>query len=136
VPTGPADDTESEDALVEFPPELDAELQIDPDEPIAPPTEQENLPFAVDQPHARLSTEQARAVIQQHLRTLLEQGQTHTQPKDIGEMKPRTTRTREWVRQEMIRLCTEAGPGEIGMEREEADPPGVYRIVARATAGV
>ena len=127
-----ADDLDSddgEDGMEPIPPTLEPDLKIDADQPITPPTDQQNLAFGGQQ-GPKLSTEQARAVVQQHLRSLAEQGQTHTQPAHVCAMKPATTRSREWVRQELNRLCEEADTGEIALERDVADMPGVYRIVA------
>ncbi|MEU1240021.1 hypothetical protein ABZ388_06650 [Micromonospora parva] len=130
------DDTEDEDGMEPIPPTLEPDMQIDPDQPISPPSADANLAFGGGSNGPKLSTEQARAVVQQHLRTLAEQGQTHTQPANVCQMKPATTRSREWVRQELNRLCEQAGPGEVALERDVADMPGVYRIVAPSLAGV
>lgn len=129
------DSEDGEDGMEPIPPTLEPELRIDADEPIAPPTEQQNLTFATAS-GPKLPTEQAQAVVQQHLRTLLDQGRTHTQPADVCKMKPATTRSREWVRKELDRLCTAPGAGEIALERDVADMPGMFRIVAPSLAGV
>ncbi|RAO26452.1 hypothetical protein PSN13_06480 [Micromonospora saelicesensis] len=129
------DADDGEDGMEPIPPTLEPELKFDADEPIAPPTEQQNLAFATSG-GPKLNTDQARAVVQQHLRTLAEQGFTQTQPAHVCQMKPATTRSREWVRQELNRLCEQAEPGEIALEREVSDVPGVYRIVAPSLAGV
>lgn len=128
------DADDGEDGMEPIPPTLEPDLRIDADQPITPPTEQQNLAFTTNA-GPKLSMEQAQAVVQQHLRTLLEQGQTHTQPADVCKMKPATTRSREWVRKELDRLCTAAGPGEIALERDVADMPGMFRIVAPALSG-
>lgn len=124
---------EDDDGMVPMPPTLEPELNVNPDEPIGPPPVE--VPFDVHQPAQKLTDTQARAVVQQHLRTLAEQGRTHTQPAHVCAMKPATTRSREWVRLELKRLCTEAGAGEIRLERDDADSPGVYRIVSPALTG-
>lgn len=130
------DDADSEDGMEPIPPTLEPEMMVDPEQPIAPPSEQENLRFGGQPSGPKLSTEQARQVVQQHLRTLVERGETHTKPADVCQMKPATTRSREWVRQELNRLCEQAGPGEIALERDVADMPGVFRIVTPVHAGV
>ena len=129
------DADDGEDGMEPIPPTLEPELKFDADEPIAPPTEQQNLTFATAS-GPKLPTDQAQAVVQQHLRTLLDQGRTHTQPADVCKMKPATTRSREWVRKELDRLCTAPGAGEIALERDVADMPGMFRIVAPSLAGV
>lgn len=127
------DDEDGEDGLEPMPAQIDSHIQVDPDVPVGPAPV--DMAFGAP-PGRKLSTEQARAVVQQHLRTLLDAGKMYTQPRDICEMKPETTRTREWVRQELIRLCQHARPDEIGLERDAGDEPGVYRIVALAAAEV
>lgn len=127
---------DGDDGMEPIPPTLEPEMKVDPDQPIAPPPAEVNFAFGPVGGGPKLSTEQARAVVQQHLRTLAEQGETHTQPAHVCQMKPATTRSREWVRQELNRLCEQAGAGEIGLERDVADTPGVYRIMVPALAGV
>jgi hypothetical protein len=131
--SGDADGVD-EEGVEPMPPELEPEFDVDPDQPIAPPPA--DIPFGQPAGGGKLSTERARAVVQQHLRTLVEQGRTHTQPADVCKMKPATTRSREWVRKEMDRLCTAAEAGEIALERDYAEVPGVFRIVAPVPAGV
>ncbi|WP_371409720.1 hypothetical protein OG423_14035 [Micromonospora zamorensis] len=129
------DSDDGEDGMEPIPPTLEPELNVNADQPIAPPTDEQNLAFGTSS-GPKLNQEQARAVVQQHLRTLAEQGFTQTQPAHVCQMRPATTRSREWVRQELNRLCEQAGPGEIALEREVSDVPGVYRIVAPSLAGV
>jgi hypothetical protein len=45
-------------------------------------------------------------------------------------MRPDTTRSAEWVRNELKRLCSEPIEGEISLERDDSDDVGVFRIVA------
>lgn len=130
------DTDDGEEGMEPIPPTLEPELNVDPDQPIDPPPADANLVFDRPASGPKLSTEQARAVVQQHLRTLVSVGRTQTQPADVCAMKPETTRTREWVRKELQRLCAEPGPGEIRLERDDADMPGVYRIVTPVLAGV
>lgn len=131
---GDLDNFDDEDGLTPMPAELAPELKVDPDAPIGPPPPGADLPLGTGQPARKLTTEQARGVVQQHLRALLDQGNTHTQPADLARMKPQTGRTREWVRLECIRLCDEPTEGEIALARDNDDEPGVYRITALVAA--
>jgi hypothetical protein len=133
---GRQDDIAEDEGLEPMPPPLEPDLNVDPDQPIPGPPPEANLSFATARPGSRLNTEQAQAVVQQHLRTLLSGGQAFTRPVDVCRMKPQTTRSREWVRLELERLCTGAGEGEVSLERDVADPPGVFRIVAPVPSGV
>lgn len=127
------DEPDDEEGLEPMPDELDPDITVDPDNPVGEPPF--DVPFGVPAGE-KLSTVQARQVVQQHLRTLMEQGKTHTQPADVCAMKPGTTRTREWVRQELHRLCESPGVGEIALERHPDDDPGVFRILALTGAVV
>lgn len=115
-------------------PDLDPDLHVDPDEPVEAP-DFDDVPFARPAKVSR-STGEAQAIVQQHLRTLLAAGTTSTQPADLFAMRPETGRSKEWVRKELGRLCTEPAAGEIGLERDDDDPPGVFRILAPVSAGV
>lgn len=117
-------DTEGMVGLVDA---LDPELRVDGSEPIGEPDV--NLPFGVPAPARKLGTTEAQAVVQQHLRTLLDDGLDRTQAADVVKMKPETTRSSEWVRGELKRLCAAAREGEIALERHDDDDPGVFRIV-------
>lgn len=136
VVPGPTDDDPDDDDDIddEGDPmfkELDPDVPVDADQPIAPPPV--DLPLGGQMRGPKLSSEQARAVVQQHLETLYAAGQAYTKPADIAAMKPPTTMTREWVRLELHRLTEEAGPDEYALDREPTDPPGTFRIVAPAT---
>lgn len=136
VDMGDFEGDDDQEGLEPMPPTLEPELNVDPDQPIAPPRGDANISFGSASAGPKLSQDQARAVVQQHLRTLLADGRTHTQPADVCKMKPDTTKSREWVRLELIRLCEGAQPGEIALERDHADVPGVFRILVPALAGV
>jgi hypothetical protein len=94
-----------------------------------------DMPFGVPAPSGKLTPEQARKVVQYHLRALLDAGVTKVTPADIARMKPDTTQSREWVRRELHRLEASPEPGEISLIRD-ADPPkpGTFDIIAPAFA--
>lgn len=106
---------------------------IDPKRPVAPmPAEFAGLKLGEDLVRGReLSTEEARSVVQRHLRAVLDDGRTETTSADIYHMGPPTTgRGSEWVRLELYRLEREAGPGEIATRRDRDNPkPGVFEIL-------
>jgi hypothetical protein len=125
------DDDRDDEEMDEMPRELDPQIQVDPDQPIGrPPVD---LKFPAPDRGPKLSTEAARAIVQRHLATLIEGGQSYTRPADIAAMRPPTTMTREWVRLELHRLAEEAAPDEYGLDREPTDPPGTFRILAPTT---
>lgn len=111
-------------------------IDVDPDADIAaPPPDIANIPLGPLRSR-RLSTDQARAVVQAHLQTLAKTGATHCKAADVAAMHPPTGRSREWVRQELHRLCTAAGPDEIGLEQDmDADQPGLFLLRVPAMAG-
>lgn len=125
------DDDLDDEGLEPMPPELDPDVPVDPNAPVTV------LPdIALGDPsegRPKLSTEQARAVVQQHLGALWAAGERWTKPSNIAAMKPQTTMTREWVRKELVRLADHAGPTEWGLTRNGDDPPGTYQILAPAT---
>lgn len=130
---GPDDMDDEEfpdDDMEPMPPPLDPHIYADPDQPIAPPEVDLPLEGALDPGKPQLSTEQAQAVVQQHLRALLAGGENYTKPAHIAVMRPPTTRSREWIRLELIRLADTPEDWEYHLERDEEDPPGVYRILA------
>lgn len=126
------DDERDNEGMDDMPRELDPEIQVDPDQPIGAP--EVDMPLGGGHRGPKLSSEQARSVVQQHLATLYAAGQAYTKPADIAAMKPPTTMTREWVRLELHRLTTEeAAPIEYSLDREPTDPPGAFRILAPTT---
>lgn len=124
----PYDQTEDDDMPVDH----DPHIKVDPARPVEPP--ETDLPLG--QPYSgrpKLSTDQARAVVQEHLAAIYRQA-GHTRAADLHRLQPATTRGREWVRLELVRLCTEAEPGEWSCERNPDDEPGVFHVVAPRTA--
>lgn len=79
----------------------------------------------------KLPTEEARSVVQRHLRTILDSGRTETTPADVHRMGPPTTgRERTWVSDELYRLEHDARPGEISLRRDRDHPkPGTFEII-------
>lgn len=130
------DDEDLDDDEEPMPMELDPHIKVDPTQPIGPPPV--DMPIGEPDTGAKLTVEQARAVVQQHLAALHEAGNAFTTPADVANMKPPTTMTREWVRRELHRLCRAPSADEFSLEREPDDPPGRFRIVApqRLLAGV
>jgi hypothetical protein len=133
------DDGQSDDdGLPPLGPPIEPEIE-DPDAPIGdPPVGTEGFRFGEPEPARKLSTEEARAVVQRHLRTAVEAGKTQITAADVDAMKPPTTRTRSWVRLELLRLCEAADPGEVALEQDmDTDKPGVFllRVPADALAG-
>lgn len=111
--------------------------QVDPDRPVPPlPADLAGIPLGQPDNRPKLSTEAARAVVQQHLRTLLDQEVFQATPADVHHMTPPTTMTREWVRRELKRLCEAAAPGEIALRLDyDAERPGTFAIIAPAIVG-
>lgn len=122
------EDSDDPEGTVDMVAALDPELQVDSKEPIGEP--EINMGFGVPEPSRKLSITEARSVVQRHLRDLVEAGAYRTQAADIHKMKPETTRSSEWVRKELIRLCEAAEAGEVALERHDEDDVGVFRIVA------
>jgi DNA translocase FtsK/SpoIIIE-like protein len=114
---------------------VEPDIHVNPDEDItAPPPDIADVAFG-NRPRRR-STEDARAVVQAHLRALADAGHTHAKAADVAAMKPPTGRSREWIRQELHRLCTAASPDEIGLEQDlDADQPGMFLLRVPALAG-
>lgn len=131
-PDDEGDDGQSDDdGMPPLGPQLEPGLRVDPRAPVgAPPPAVAGFTFGPPQPAGeKLSTVAARAVVDQHLRTLLAQGHTYATPADIDEMRPPTTRSREWVRQELKRRCEAAEPGEVALTLDlDADRPGMFVI--------
>ncbi len=129
---GEDDPQSDDDGVPPLGPELEPGIHVDPDAPIGPPPAHlRDLPFGVPAPSGKLSTEQARQVVQHHLRDLLAAGKGQVTPAEIAAMKPPTTRSREWVRQELDRLCQQPDVGEVGLQRDDdAAQPGVFLILA------
>lgn len=126
-------DDYDDDEMDDMPIDLDSHIKADPDTPVAPPPADIQLGDP-NNGRAKLNTEDAKRVIQAHLAAIYRSGRDHTTAADLYKMRPNTTRSREWVRLELIRLETEAEPDAYGTEREADDPPGVFHIVAPRTA--
>lgn len=131
----PDDGQSCDDDLPPIGPPIEPDI-ADPDAPIGdPPAGTEDFRFGSPPPARKLSTEEARAVVQQHLRTALEQGKSQVTAAEVDAMKPETTRTRSWIRLEMLRLCEQAEPGEIGLSADlDAPKPGTFDLRAPAAA--
>lgn len=127
------DDEDPTQEMDDMPEQLDPHIKVDPDRPV----EKLDVDFPLGDPdagRAKLNTEQARRVVQAHLAAILRAGRGHTTAADLHRMRPATTRTREWVRTELMRLESEAGANEYSTSREPSDAPGVFHITApRAT---
>jgi hypothetical protein len=126
-----AEDHDPEE-MSDMPEDLDPHITADPDQPVAPL----DVDVPLGDPNAgrqRLTTEEAQRVIQVHLAAIVRNRRDHTTAADIHRMRPATTRTREWVRLELIRLESEAAPHEYSTTREADDPPGVFHIAAPRT---
>lgn len=122
------DDTEDDEEISDS-----MGVKVDPNVPIPDDilADFAGLPFGPPPPGRKLTTEQARAVVQRHLRDMLAAGKTEVTPSDVAHMRPPTTRERDWIRLELFRLCNEPGPGEIALHRVDDGP---YTILADATA--
>jgi hypothetical protein len=131
-----ADDGQSDDdGMPPVGPPVEPDIDVDPDADVAPPpADIADVPFGAKP--LRRSTEQARVIVQAHLRKLAEAGQTHCKAADIAAMRPPTGRSREWIRLELHRLCTAAGADEIGLEQDlDADQPGMFLLRVPTLAG-
>lgn len=135
------DDTEDEDLQSDddgMPPlgeQVEPDMRAEIDQPIGPLDEVlAGMPMGGPGPARKLETDEARSVVEEHLRAILAAGKTSVAASDILRMKPPTTRTRSWVRTELMRRCGEVGPGETALIRtvSEDQNAGVYEIVAPA----
>lgn len=132
-----ADPQADDDDLPPLGEPVEPDMHVDPAAEIGPPPASvAGFRFGPPKPR-RLDTAEARAVVQQHLRSLICQSRTQTTSADVAKMKPATGRSNEWVRKELHRLCTDAAAGEIALELDEdAEQPGVFTILAPELAGV
>jgi hypothetical protein len=130
----PDDDMDDEDDIDDEAESDSMGVTVDPDKPIPSDILDDwaGLPFGPPPPGKKLTTDQARAVVQKHLRDMLAAGKTEIGPADIAHMRPPTTRERDWIRLELFRLCNEPGPGEIALDRVDDGP---YTILADGTVG-
>lgn len=123
----------------EFPVYVDAELanvQADPDEPVRmrPGTNDDldSSGFEVD-PTVQTTTEEFRAIVQQHLASLLAEGKTTCGPADILHMQPPTGRERQHIAKELRRLAEKAQADEVSTippdHPKGSGQPGVYKLI-------
>lgn len=124
------DDRLDSERIDDMPSDYDPDIEVNPDAPVGQPPV--NMRLGAPRTGPKLSTDDARAVVQRHLATLHAAGKGYTQPADIAAMKPPTTRTSEWVRLELHRLASDAQPGEWALDRDPSDQPGMFRIVEPA----
>lgn len=119
-------------------PELD-DVHADPNEPVRMRTPEDNdtLPdsgYELDPDgEAKVPTERFRAIVQQHLASLLAQGRGECGPKDILHMQPPTGRGRQHIAGELRRLSARAEPWEVSTITPDHDrgsgKAGVYKLV-------
>jgi hypothetical protein len=133
------DSAEEDDGMVPLPPDPDPDLNVDPNQPIQPPDEAEDIPMHVPGVGGpKLSEKDFRTLIQTHLGNILAAGRSRTQAADVHRMRPETGYSRESVRKELVRLCS--GPytetDRFRLRRDEEDRLGVFEIYEHSLAGV
>jgi DNA translocase FtsK/SpoIIIE-like protein len=136
-----ADDTDfdeqDDEEMTPIPADPDPTIVVDPSQPIQPPTPDQDLPMSVPGTGGpKISKDDFRALIQQHLRAIRAGGRERTQAADVHRMRPETGYSREEVRKELVRLCE--GPHTdldvFRLRRDDADRLGVYEIYAAEPA--
>jgi hypothetical protein len=130
---------QKEEFAVYMDPEL-SDVHADPDEPVRmkPGTQEAlgDLDASDFEPgDVRTSTEEFRRIVQMHLTSLLAQGLTECAPADVLKMQPQTGRSRQEIRNELIRLAEKAAATEVSTippdhPTRSAGKPGVYKLVA------
>lgn len=129
--------TQKEDE--EFPVYVDPELanvQADPREPVRmDPGTNDTLDDIGLEPaaDANVTTEEFRAVVQQHLASLLAQGKKTCGPSDVLHMQPPTGRNRQHIAKELRRLAEKAASTEVSTIPPDhpngSGKAGVYKLV-------
>ena len=126
-----SEETDDDEGMELLPADPDPTIVVDPTQPILPPRPEEDLPMSV--PGAggpKISKVDFRALMQKHLKAILDEGRDRTQAADVHRMRPETGYSREQVRKELVRLCS--GPHTDAdvyrLRRDESDQLGVYEL--------
>lgn len=121
----------------EFPVYVDPELanvEADPNEPVRmDPGTNDDLEDTGFEPGPETTTEEFRAIVQQHLASLLAQGKTVCGPADVLHMQPPTGRGRQHIAKELRRLADKAASTEVSTIPPDhpsgSGQAGVYKLI-------